>query len=169
MFVGACSPGRTNDCRAFSRLIELRKWFAKLPAEYFIVGDNAYPLDDSLQIPFSGSQKKNSYNRAFCFYLSQLRIRVEMAFGLLTVKWRIFRTNLMGSLELRLRIIRVAMKLHNYVINADRLGLGDSFEPELEALVGNGIPDGNRGYLPSDGRQVVKFSEVKVKDFFISK
>ena len=73
------------------------------------------------------------------------------------------------SLELRLYIIQVAMKLHTFFIIANYVGLGDLLGPELELLIGKGTPGGNCGYLLSGGRHDWKFSELKVKDFFISK
>ena len=61
-----------------------------MPDDFFLVGDNAYPLSDKLLIPFSGATKHRTYCRTYNFYLSQLRIRIEMAFGRLSTKWRIF-------------------------------------------------------------------------------
>ena len=86
IYLAVAAPGRTNDCRAFNRLDNLLEWLKKLPKAFFIIGDNAYPLSDALQIPFSGADKHDDFNRAFNYWLSQLRIRIEMAFGLLTTK-----------------------------------------------------------------------------------
>ena len=95
IYMAVVAPGRTNDAQAFRKLKLLNKWLDELKREFFVVGDNAHPLKDSLQIPFSGSEKQSdNFKCAFCFWLSQLHIRIEMAFGLLTTKWRIFRTNL---------------------------------------------------------------------------
>ena len=87
------------------------------------------------------------YNRAYCFYLSQLRTRVEIEFALLIAKWRMFRIDLAGLLKLRLNILQVAMKLHNFIVNINHPDLGYFFEPELEPLVRKGTPSENRGYL----------------------
>jgi hypothetical protein len=62
IYFGIVAPGRTNDARAFSTCIELRKWLDNLPDEYFLVGDNAYTLTKSMLIPFSGSQRSARYN-----------------------------------------------------------------------------------------------------------
>ena len=53
IYMAIAGPGRTNDARAFRKLEILRKWLDKLEQEFFILGDNAYPLMNSLQIPFS--------------------------------------------------------------------------------------------------------------------
>ena len=120
LYFGVIGPGRMNDGRAFSNCLELQAWLKRLPAQYFLVGDNAYPLSDKVLIPFSGAAKHVLYNRSYNFYLSQLRIRVEMAFGLLTTKWRIFRKDIeVKDLPYLKCILRAAAKLHNYVIDND--------------------------------------------------
>ena len=79
-----------------------------------------------------------------------------MAFGLLTTKWRIFRSNLSFATDRNSQIIRVAMKLHNFVINYDKLKLGRDVGMEFDDLDRFGVepladgPKGNRGYLPSE-------------------
>ena len=150
IYISIKAPGRTNDARAYSRCLGLRRWVQSLPDEYYIIGDNAYTLTNKLLIPFSGAAKLQTYNRTYNFYLSQLRIRIEMAFGRLTTKWRIFRRNLDFHLEKTAMICRVAAILHNFVINNDNLDFSNSVElgefgvDELE----DG-PNNNRGYLPT--------------------
>ena len=71
IYMAVAGPGRTNDARAFRKLEILRKWLDELEQEFFIIGDNAYPLMNSLQIPFSGSEKQSDdFKRALCFWLS---------------------------------------------------------------------------------------------------
>ena len=94
IFFCIAGPGKTNDFRAFSRCLELREWIDNLPTGFFVIGDNAYGLTNKLLVPFSGAQKALPYNRTYNFYLSQLRIRIEMSFGRLTTKFQIFRKNL---------------------------------------------------------------------------
>ena len=100
-------------------------------------------------IPFSGAAKHITYNRCFNFYLSQLRIRVEMSFGRLTTKWRIFRRNLDQDVVNISLICRVAAKLHNFVIDNDNIRFSASAEEpadfEVDTLA-NG-PIFNKGYL----------------------
>jgi len=54
---------------------------SQLPDGFFVVGDNAYILSHTLLIPYNGVNKQNQAKDAFNFFLSQLRIRVEQAFG----------------------------------------------------------------------------------------
>ena len=156
IYMSIAAPGKTNDNRAFGRLSELRKWLDGLPDEYFIIGDGAYTLSNRILIPFSGAQKHTTHNRTFNFYLSQMRIRIEMAFGRLSTKWRIFRTNLSGTSHVNSMIIQAAARLHNFVIDKESLSF-DSLRDDnnLAAwgvdclLPGPYIPYPNRGFLPN--------------------
>mmetsp|Transcript_2840 Transcript_2840/g.5176 ORF Transcript_2840/g.5176 Transcript_2840/m.5176 type:complete len:413 (-) Transcript_2840:41-1279(-) len=149
MYVGVAAPGKTNDLRAFNRLIELKNWFDELPPNYFVGGDNAYPLQNSLLIPFSGAERFEPYKRSYNFLLSQLRIRIEMAFGRLTTKWRIFRSNLGSDVELNSQIVRVGFKLHNFVIRAENLSFNipDTNRDALGIEPIEDGPIGNNGFL----------------------
>ena len=55
---------------------------------------------------------KDAYN----FFLSQLRIRVEMPFGLLVRKWGILQQKLGCSLNTNSDILVACGRLHNYVL-----------------------------------------------------
>ena len=58
-----------------------------LPLSAYIVGDAACTLTDRYLTPFTGSQQADPTKDAYNFLLSQVRIIIEMAFGLLTTKW----------------------------------------------------------------------------------
>ena len=80
-----------------------------------------------------------------------------MCFGRLTTKWRIFRSDLTFSTKKNSLIARVGAKLHNYVINADRLNFintdnDNHLEFEIEPLIYG--PIGNMGYLPTENRRL---------------
>ena len=53
----------------------------KLSPGRFHVGDAAYELTKHLLTPCTGSQWSDQGEDAFNFYLSQVQIRIEMAFG----------------------------------------------------------------------------------------
>eukprot|EP00985_Skeletonema_marinoi_P006712 scaffold2915_cov88-Skeletonema_marinoi.AAC.1 len=181
MYFCVAAPGKTNDVRAFGRCRALKEWLAKLPDEYFIGGDNAYTLTDKLVTPYTkaeidGDEHKRTYN----YYLSQLRIRIEMAFGRLTTKWRRLRSTLNFSNKTNSQIIRVCTKLHNYCI---RMSLKDGtyVRPVVSGNVDELNPSafgvdpfdggGNRrskwGYLESDPEAVaapVRYSVLVTPD-----
>ena len=157
IYLAVAGPGKMNDARAYRKLFGLHSWMNQLEDQYFCSGDNAYPLTNKMLIPFSGVNRFEEYNRVYNYFLCQLRIRIEMCFGRLTTKWRIFRSDLSWSTDKNSQIIRVGAKLHNYVINADNINLirydNDNFEDlEVEPLVDG--PLGNRGYLPVMNRSI---------------
>ena len=122
LYVAVAAPGKTNDARAFYRCNDLIQWLEALPEEYYSIGDNAYPLSLRMLIPFNKAEivafgKYADCARTYNFYLSQLRMRIEMAFGRLTTKWRILRRTLDFKCENNAKLVRVCIKLHNFCIN----------------------------------------------------
>ena len=135
-YILVAGNGGTSNAQTFRKLHKLRDWLLRLPDGFFILGDNAYGLTSKLLIPFSGASEQDTFNDTYNFFLSQLHIRVEMAFGRLSTKWRIFRSNLLAvnGIQQKIQIVRVGAKLHNYVINADRLNFLDIFEDDIESF-----------------------------------
>ena len=89
LYFGVVSPGSTNYNISYTYTGSLSESVENLEMGEFLVGDAAYTTTEHLLIPFTGSQRSKPDNDAFNFYLSQLRIRIEMAFGLLVNKFRI--------------------------------------------------------------------------------
>ena len=125
------SSGGTNDALAFQRWGTgwgMQRIFEELPLGFYGIGDNAYPLGLRMLIPFSDAKLNSETKRAFNFYLSQLRIRIETAFGLLVNKWRIFKSPIQQGVEINLKlIVYTSMLLHNYVID-EQLKENDEYE-----------------------------------------
>jgi hypothetical protein len=109
-------PGGTGDSKAFysSDVYDLVE---SLPDGFYGVADNAYTLSCSLLIPYSGKEKQSSAKDVFNFYLSQLCICVEQAFGLLITKWCLFKKPLEVKLRRTTLLVDAAMILHNYCID----------------------------------------------------
>jgi DDE superfamily endonuclease len=81
-------PGSTSDCLAFEGMSLFAKLEGGLLAPALcLFGDNAYLNSIFMATPFSGVSggSKDAYN----FYQSQLRIRIECAFGIFTHRWSI--------------------------------------------------------------------------------
>ena len=167
MYVAVAAPGKTNDSRAYCRLVQLRTWIEDLCDTFFFVGDNAYNLTTKMLIPFKGSQKTQKYKRSYNFHLSQLRIRIEMAFGRLTTKWRIFRRNLEFSSAYNRMIIDAAFRLHNFVIEEDnpdfnKLNAHSALREWGVDTLHDG-PDGNKGYIPGRAGRDASITNNTVK------
>jgi DDE superfamily endonuclease len=117
IFAGIGGPGATADVTAF-RALSISDLVEQLPGSYYVVGNAAYIPMDRMLTPYTGAAARNEYRKdTYNFYLSQMRIRIEMAFGRLTTKWRILRTPLQTHLPKTIKIVEVACRLHNYVIN----------------------------------------------------
>jgi len=82
-----------------------------------VLGDNAYICTNRLLTPFTVIEKGNCpWKDSFCNRLSQLRIRVEMAFGVITKVWGCLRHDYTGALENAKRLLTAIFVLHNYRI-----------------------------------------------------
>ena len=113
-------PGSTSDCLAFEGMSLFRDLEEGLLAPGLcLFGDNAYLNSTYMATPYSGVSggTKDSYN----FYHSQLRIRIECAFGMLTHRWAILRSAIPMNVSIAKTVALVVAlaKLHNYCIDAD--------------------------------------------------
>ena len=113
-------PGSTSDCLAFEGMSLFQKLEQGMLAPGLcIFGDNAYLNTPFMATPYpavSGGTK-DAYN----FYHSQLRIRIECTFGMLTRRWGILRSAipLNVSVQKTVALVLALAKLHNYCIDAD--------------------------------------------------
>ncbi|KAE9108655.1 hypothetical protein PF007_g12574 [Phytophthora fragariae] len=114
--VTCSSPGGTGDSVAFLKW-RLSAVVDTFPNGLYLVGDNAYTNTNKLLTPFPRPRIATAYHDSFNFYLSQLRIRIEMAFGLLVCKWRVFNAPLEIAFRRVPRTKLAACILHNWCIN----------------------------------------------------
>jgi len=111
--MSAIAAGSTNDWAAWNRS-ELSTAVLGLPPGFYMVGDAAYPLSNELLTPYPGKllpRDKDAYN----FYLSQLRVKIEQAFGILVGQWGILWRPLRYHFVGRGKIIKALFHLHNYL------------------------------------------------------
>ena len=102
------------------------------PINQFLIGDDAHTCSETLLTPFSGNEKSESDKSCFNFHLSQLRIRVEMAFGILCSKWTMFKRPLRTKLSNSAATFMCAVKLHNFCINeGEKVTIDPSNQEEL--------------------------------------
>jgi hypothetical protein len=132
-YFSVAAPGGTNDIRSYWRSKKLRDWINRLrdirTGRYFVTADNAFPLSNELLIPFRRSQLHgNRYKDSYNYYLSQLRIRIEMAFGRLTTKFGLLRQKMKCSLRTQSKALQAAAKIHNYIINTDGVPTGQPLQ-----------------------------------------
>jgi hypothetical protein len=125
LFIALAGPGVMGD-REACRECNLYDLIESLPGEYCAIGDCAYKPTPMHMVPiYGGNQAKIKENDTFNFFASQLRIRIEMAFGMMAKKWGILQRPVSVPLKkLKWLVISIAT-LHNFCIN-ERLKDGET-------------------------------------------
>jgi DDE superfamily endonuclease len=83
-YIAVAGPSVMNNNQAINE-VDLAALIGNLPFTYCVIGDAAYTATEHLIPMFYGPRYDN-----FNFYASQLRIRIEMAFGMMQKKWKSF-------------------------------------------------------------------------------
>lgn len=127
-------PGSTSDCLAFEGMSLFHRLEQGILApELCLFGDNAYLNTAYMATPYAGVSggTKDAYN----FYHSQLRIRIEFAFGMLTHRWAILRSAIPVNVTVQktVALVLALAKLHNYCI--------DEKEASCDAAYGSAIDE----------------------------
>jgi len=87
----------------------------KLPQEFHVVLDEAYPCTQQEMSPWKGNNI--SREQDICnYYISRNRQVIERAFGILVQRFGIFWRPLRVSMKHRDVVVRVACKLHNICV-----------------------------------------------------
>ena len=88
---------------------------------YVLVPDEIFPLKPWLMKPYPTrnlAEEKRVYN----YRLSRARRTIENTFGILSVKWRIFRKPTRASVDTVEAITKACVCLHNYLKQTDNAG-----------------------------------------------
>ena len=85
-----------------------------LPVPYMLVADEAFPLKEYIQKPFSQSGLTNE-KRIYNYRLSRARRVVENAFGILANRFRVLMTAINLAPEKVETIVLASCLLHNYL------------------------------------------------------
>ena len=123
-------PGAVPDTLAHKKgTMHRAVMTGKLPARFLFIGDNAYPESDQMLTPCTRSQMKHDihgYMDNYNFYLSQLRINIECAFGMIINKFPILQSALLTTkLSSACKTFMVCCILHNLCIE-ERLEIADT-------------------------------------------
>jgi hypothetical protein len=151
-YFGVVSPGSTNDNISYPQAEGLKEVFDALPLGLYGLADAAYTLGENMLTPFTGVDRLDPAQDAFNYYLSQLRIRVEMAFGRLVNKFRILHGKIEGSQDRVTAVLTACSRLHNFIIKHDGPfeACNGSVEDEMNSLEIHPNPSAPLGmsYLP---------------------
>lgn len=134
-------PGSTSDCLAFEGMSLFQKLEEGMLAPGLcLFGNNAYLNTQYMATPYSAVSggTKDAYN----FYHSQLRIRIECAFGMLTHRWGMLRSAIPMNVTLRktVALVLALAKLHNFCIDFDDVQVlsqtpNDEWQNEIHGAV----------------------------------
>lgn len=80
----------------------------------YLLGDNAYPLWDSLLVPFKmeRTQREKEFNKQ----LSSIRIRVEHSFGALKKRFPQLKELRFTDMNLLISCVEACVLIHNFLI-----------------------------------------------------
>jgi hypothetical protein len=129
-----------------------------------IAADCAYSLTEHLVTPYSGPQHFLERNDNFNFFLSQRRIRIEMAFGLLVTMWRILHTPINVKFSNLRKLLSGIIRLHNYCINNHEEKPLISQMYKISATQQHPHEPSVLGYIPSDAPNVISREGVSQSD-----
>ena len=112
-------PGSTSDCLAFEGMTLFHCLEeGMLAPDLCLFGDNAYLNTPYMATPYAAVS--GGTIDAYNFYHSQLRIRIECAFGMLTHRWAILRSPIPMNVAVHktVALVLALAKLHSYCIDA---------------------------------------------------
>jgi DDE superfamily endonuclease len=138
VFLSFASPGVTGDRYAI-RHCNLHSLIEGLPLGICAIGDAAYEASEHCVPVYHGVDRLKAKYDNFNFFASQLRIRVEMGFGMMQAKWGILQRPLQCKLVNAKDMVQAIGRLHNFVIDERLLAKG-----ELDK-----IDERSPGYMPS--------------------
>jgi hypothetical protein len=118
LFFAVAAPGSTGDLVAYD-FLSIHDIIESLPEGLYIVANAAYMLSEHVLVPFTGGDHQAPDFGTFNYFLSQLWICIEMAFGLFTTKWRVLCKHLETKLTNSSKVLKACARLHNFVIDQD--------------------------------------------------
>ena len=144
--------GASSDCLAFEGSGIYEDLEAGLLHDNLVLfGDNAYLNSHYMVTPFPNvsSGSKDDFN----FFHSQLRIRVECAFGMMVFRWGILRSAIPLNITISkmIALVHALAKLHNFCIDeqeSDPNFSGDNSIPETMQNDEDHIMMQDEGYIP---------------------
>ena len=81
---------------------------------YYLVGDDAFPLQQWLMKPYPG-QGIEETQTIFNYRLSRARRVIENAIGILSARWRVFMSPLQTSAKNAETVVKATLCLHNFL------------------------------------------------------
>lgn len=120
LYFALTGPGNMNDRVAMHEEIEgqgtLHDLIETLPAPFVVIADAAYEATEKCVPLFFGLLRQDLNHDNFNYVGSQCRIRIEMAFGYMTNKWRILHRPIHQRLRNVSLLVSAIARLHNFCL-----------------------------------------------------
>ena len=116
LYVSVSLPGSQNNINAFRSTFIPKYLEDTLTNDYFFIGDMQYTSSNNLLTPYPGTNLERK-KVVFNYYLSQIRFKIEQAFGFMTNKCQILDRPIKTTVAHASHLIMCISRLHNYVIN----------------------------------------------------
>jgi len=130
IYFAVAGPGVLGDNLAMKE-VDLYDLIQKIPRTFCVIGDAAYSPTERIVPVYYGADKRRTKYDNFNYYASQCRIRIEMAFGLMTKKWGILWKPLHIKVNHVKTLALAISRLHNFTIN-ERIRLNGTRDPASE-------------------------------------
>lgn len=118
-YIDVGTQGRFNDASIFRNSIlktKLEDGSLNFPPWGVILGDEAFPLKSYLMKPYSRRLSLTTEEKIFNYRLSRARRIVENAFGIMTSKFRIYRTPIYVCPDKVDKIVKATCVIHNWLM-----------------------------------------------------
>jgi len=146
-YVAMAAPGVTGDRDAI-KAASLYNLIEGLPYGCCVIGDPACDASEHMVPMCDGADRLNAKCDDFNFYASQLRIRIEMAFGMMQNKWAMLQRPVTCRLKNVSLMVQVTGRLHNCCITERLAEHGNDAETAaIPKPNGNGT---NVSHLPTE-------------------
>jgi DDE superfamily endonuclease len=122
-YAAMAGSGSAND-RVAIKETKLYALMERMPKGFVVIGDAAYEPTERLIPLFYGAKRHDASYDNFNYYGSKLRIRIEMAFGMMVNKWPILEKPLKCDFRSIRVVLMAIVALHNFCIN-ERIAVND--------------------------------------------
>jgi hypothetical protein len=157
VFIGVAGPGVMGDREALNQ-VSIGDMIENLPGFYCVIGDCAYTPTEHMIPIYRGYHAKTERGDNFNFYASQLRIRIEMAFGLMVKKWGILSRPLTIKMSNIKRLMMTVARLHNFCID-------QRLQRALDANIDSNRQDNVRAtYNPNLNDVLLDEQQIQLRD-----
>ena len=151
------------------------------PIPYFLLGDDAFALDENLMKPYAHRTAMGD-EKVFNYRHSRARRIVENAFGILCARFRVLLRTLELDVENSVQVVRACLVLHNFLMMKKDSAYNPPGFLDIEDEHGNVRPGGWRNILdessvgtnstisPNVRSSTVQAKEIReiLKEYFFS-